>query len=209
MPSISRAPLSLVTGPIRRVASDAELARALGTGEDWAVAEAWHRFAPMVLVTAERAMGSTSEAEDLAQEVFCRVFRTVKTLREPESLRSFVYSVAIRALKTQLRHRRVRAWLSFQGPETLVDLRHVTLDVESRDLLKRFYVLLDRLSPRDRLVFILRRVESMTVEEIARTMELSTSTVKRSMTRASTRLSRWISADPSLQGLFEGKLVET
>jgi RNA polymerase sigma-70 factor (ECF subfamily) len=180
----------------------------LGAGEDWALTEAWHRFAPMVLVTAERAMGSTSEAEDLAQEVFCRVFRTVKTLREPESLRSFVYSVAIRALKTQLRHRRVRAWLSFQGPETLVDLRHVTLDVESRDLLKRFYGLLDRLSPRDRLVFVLRRVESMTVEEIARTMELSTSTVKRSMARASTRLSRWISADPSLQGFLEGKLVE-
>ena len=85
MPSISRAPLSLVTGPIRRAASDAELARALGASEDWAVAEAWHRFAPMVLMTAERAIGSTSEAEDLAQEVFCRVFRTVKTLREPRA----------------------------------------------------------------------------------------------------------------------------
>jgi RNA polymerase sigma-70 factor (ECF subfamily) len=208
MQSFPRAPLSLVVGPIRRAASDAELARALTAGEEWAVTEAWHRFAPMVLMTAERAMGSSGEAEDLAQEVFCRVFRTVKTLREPESLRSFVYSVAIRALKTQLRHRRVRAWLSFQGPETLVDLRQVTLDVESRDLLKRFYTLLDRLSARDRLVFILRRVESMTVEEIAHAMDLSTSTVKRSMTRASTRLARWIKADPSLQALALGKLEE-
>jgi RNA polymerase sigma-70 factor (ECF subfamily) len=154
--------------------SDAELAKALGGGEDWAVTETWHRFAPMVLRTAERALGSGAGAGDLAQEVFYRVFRLAKDLREPERLRSFIYSVAIRTLKTQLRHRRLRAWLSFHGPETLVDLRHVTLDVEARDLLAKFYSLLDRLSARDRLVFLLRRVESMTVEEIAAHMDLST-----------------------------------
>jgi len=205
MSSTSRAPLSLVGGPTRADTTDAELAIGLGAGEDWAVAEAWHRFAPMVLVTAGRALGSTTEAEDLTQEVFCRVFRLANTLREPERLRSFVYSIAIRALKSQLRHRRLRSWLSFHAPETLVDLRHVTFDVEARDLLKRFYALLDRLSPRDRLVFVLRRVESMTVEEIAVAMDLSTSTVKRSMTRASTRLSRWVEADPSLRSFVDTK----
>ncbi len=209
MPSISRAPLALVVGPNRRAASDAELARALAAGEAWAVTETWYRFAPMVLMTAQRALGSSSEADDLAQEVFCRVFRLAKTLREPSTLRSFVYSVAIRALRSQLRSRRLKGWLSFQGPETLVDLRHVVLDVESRDLLARFYVLLDRLSNRDRLVFILRRVESMTIEEIAATLDISTSTVKRSMTRASARLSRWVDADPGLGELVDGKLVGT
>jgi len=205
MSNYSRAPLSLVVGPTRQEASDAELARGLAAGEDWAVAETWHRFAPMVLRTAERALGSSSEADDLAQEVFCRVFRLAKTLREPERLRSFIYSVAVRELKSQLRYRRLRGWLSFQGPETLVDLRHVTLDVESRDLLKGFYALLDRLSPRDRVVFVLRRVESMTVEEIATTLDVSTSTVKRSMARASSRLSRWVNAEPGLQGLVDDK----
>jgi RNA polymerase sigma-70 factor, ECF subfamily len=201
MRSLSRAPLSLVTGPARGSVSDAELARRLGTGEDWALAETWHRFAPMVLMTAERALGSSSEAEDLAQEVFDRVFRVASTLRRPESLRSFVYSVAIRSLKSELRRRRLRAWLSFREPETLVDLRHATQDVEARELLKKFYVLLDRLSARDRLVFVLRRVESMTVEEIAAAMDLSTSTVKRSMARASNRLTRWVDADAALRSL--------
>jgi len=204
MPSHARAPLTLVVEPPRRDVGDAELARALAGAEDWAVAEAWHRFAPMVLVTAERALGSRSEAEDLAQEVFCRLFRLAKTLREPDRLRSFVYSIAIRALKSQLRYRRLRAWLSFQSPETLFDARYVTIDVEARELLKSFYVLLDRLSDRDRLVFILRRVESMTVEEIAETLDLSRSTVKRSMVRASARLSRWVDADPGLQHLLVG-----
>jgi len=201
MRSFSRASLSLVVGPTRGEASDAELAMGLANEEAWALTETWHRFAPMVLVTAERALGSRSEAEDLAQETFDRVFRVIKTLQKPESLRSFVYSIAIRALKSHLRQRRLRAWLSFQRPETLVELRQVTLDVEARDLLRRFYALLDRLSTRERIVFVLRRVESMTVEEIAAAMELSPSTVKRSMTRASTRLSRWVDADPGLRGL--------
>lgn len=205
----SRAPLSLVVGSPPREVSDAELAKGLGVGETWAVTEAWHRFAPMVLVTAERALGSSSEAEDLAQEVFCRVFRSVQHLRDPDSLRSFVYSVAIRALKSHLRYRRLRGWLSFREPDALSDLRHASLDMESRELLGRFYTLLDRLGARDRLVFILRRVEGMTVDEIAATMDISRSTVKRSMAHASSRLSRWVSADPGLAKLVVDSFAES
>jgi RNA polymerase sigma factor (sigma-70 family) len=103
----------------------------------------------------------------------------------------------------------VRAWLSFQSPETLVDLRHCTPDLESRQLLQRFYALLNRLSARDRLVFVLRRVDGMTVEEIAATMDISISTVKRAMAHASDRLSRWVDADPSLADLAAGNLPGT
>ena len=203
MASASRASLSLVVRRTRREVSDAELAQGLSASEDWAVAEAWHRFAPMVLMTAERTLGSKSDAEDVAQEVFLRVFRSAATLREPSSLRSFVYSVAIRTLRSHLRYRRLKGWLSFQSPETLLDVGHSTPDVETRDLLRNFYGLLDRLSPRDRLVFLLRRGESMTVEEIAATMRISTSTVKRSLSNASGRMSSWIDADPAMVELLD------
>jgi RNA polymerase sigma-70 factor (ECF subfamily) len=198
MASHVRVPLSLVTSPVAREATDADLARALSAAEPWAVGEVWRRYAAMVLTMAERALGSRSDAEDLAQDVFCRVCRLASTLRDPNSLRSFIYSIAIRTLKTALRYRRLRRWLSFHPPETLVDLRHSTLDVESRDLLVRFYVLLDRLSARDRLVFVLRRVESMTIDEISTAMALSESTVKRSLLHASRQLSRWVQAEPGL-----------
>jgi RNA polymerase sigma factor (sigma-70 family) len=193
----------LVVGRSPRDTSDGDVARGLAAGDAWAVAETWHRFGPMVLMMAERSLGSKSEAEDLGQEVFYRMFRKAKTLRDPARLRSFVYSFAIRALKTELRRKKLRAWLSFNEPEALVDVGWRTLDIESRDFLRRFYGLLDRLTPRDRLVFILRRMESLTVEEIASTMDLSVSTVKRSMAHASNRLSRWIDSDPGLAGLFD------
>lgn len=204
MRSPSRAPLSLVVSHPERDVDDAELARGLMAREDWALTEAWQRFAPMVLTMAERALGSRSDAQDVAQEAFTRVFQSAPRLRDPASLRSFVYSIAIRTLKSELRYRRLRSWLSFRGPETLVDLRYSTPDVEARELLQNFYLLLDRLSTRDRLVFLLRRAESMTVEEIARALEISVSTVKRSLAHATERLSRWIDGDPGMAHLLNG-----
>jgi RNA polymerase sigma-70 factor (ECF subfamily) len=191
-------PIQLVVNRDPGAISDAELARALMEGDGWAITETWHRFAPAVLMLAKRALGSESEAEDVAQEAFQRVFVKVKTLRDPERLRSFVFSFAIRVLMTELRSKRARAWLSFQRPETLVDVGADHVDMESRDLLRRFYSMLDRLSTRHRLVFVLRHVESMTVEQVAAHMELSPSTVKRALYRATRKLSQWIESDPGL-----------
>jgi RNA polymerase sigma-70 factor (ECF subfamily) len=199
MPTISsHVHLSLVVGKDRRAASDGDLALALSAGETWAAVETWRRFAPMVLTLARRALGSRSEAEDIGQEVFHRVYRKVKTLREPDSFRNFVYTCALRVLQTELHRKKMRSWLSFQRPESLDDQVSETLDVEGRDLLRRFYRLLERLAPRDRIVLVLRRVEAMSVEEIAAAMEISESTVKRSLARASSRLSRWMGDEPRL-----------
>lgn len=197
-------PVSLVVAPDPRDASDSDLARALTAGRAWAVTETWHRFAPAVIMMARRALGSESEAEDIAQEVFHRVFAKAKGLRDPERLRSFIFSFAIRLLRTELRRRRTRSWLSFHRPETLVDLGAEPTDVESRDLLRRFYALLDRLGSRHRLVFVLRHLESMTVEEVAVHMDISISTVKRALDHATERLSRWIESDPELATFFDG-----
>ena len=194
--------LSLVVGARPRTVDDGDLARALVAGEAWAVAETWQRFAPMVLTMAQRSLGTRADAEEIAQEVFCSLFRKAKTLRDPWSLRSFVYSFAVRVVKAELRRRKVRGWFPFLRVELPPDVGARTLDLESRDLLKKLYALLDRLTPRDRMVFVLRRMESKTVDEIAAALDLSTSTVKRSMAHASSRLSVWIDADPGLAALI-------
>jgi len=198
-------PVSLVVAPEPRDTSEIDLARALKAGQAWAITETWHRFAPAVIMMARRALGSESEAEDLAQDIFHRVFGKAKTLREPDRLRSFIFSFAIRGLRTELRRKRTKSWLSFHRPETLVDLGSELADMESRDLLRRFYALLDRLAPRHRLVFALRHLESMTLDEVAAHMELSLSTVKRALERATEKMSIWIQADPALAGFLDDK----
>jgi len=119
-------------------------------------------------------------------------------LREPNSFRNFIYTCALRVLQNELQRRRMHSWLSFTQPELLDLHAGEGLDIESRDLLRKFYLSLNRLSARDRMVFILRRVESMTVEQIAAAMEISESTVKRALASASSRLSRWMDDEPRL-----------
>lgn len=199
-------PLSLVVSEDHQAVSDADLARALIAGEGWAQTETWERFAPMVIMTARRVLGSRSESEDIAQEVFCSVFLKVKALREPEKLRSYVYSVAMHALTSELRRLKRRAWFHLDDRDSLGDLG---CEIESRDLLRKFHGLLVRLPARESLVFVLKRMEAMTVEEIAVAMKTSVSTVKRLLAHATQRLARAINADPGLAAMFGEERGET
>ncbi|HET6146668.1 MAG TPA: sigma-70 family RNA polymerase sigma factor [Polyangia bacterium] len=198
-------PLSVVPAGPAADPTDAELARALTGGQPWAAAATWNRFAPVVYGIVRRALGSQSDAEDVTQEVFFHLFARVGTLRDPASFRSFVVSFALRIVKWELRRRRARRWLMLSPSNLLPDAPGLDSDPESREVLRRFYVVLDQLAARDRLVFALRYLESMTLEEIAVALDISLSTVKRNLNRASARVSRWIAADRDLVTFFEGR----
>jgi RNA polymerase sigma factor (sigma-70 family) len=96
----------------------------------------------------------------------------------------------------------VHSWLTFEPAEALADVVKVSLDVDSRDMLRRFYALMARLGARERLVYALRHIESMTIEETAQAMDISLSTVKRLQERATEQMSKWSEADFELTGLL-------
>lgn len=183
--------------------TDPDLARALMAGEAWAIPATWNRFAPVVYGIASRALGWENDAEDITQEVFFRLFARVHTLKDPNAFRSFVVSFAIRIVKWELRRRRVRRFVHLADSGELPDAPVSAADTESRQVLRRFYDVLDQLSARDRLVFSLRYLEAMTLEEVAIAMDLSLSTIKRTMTHASARISTWIASDPELVTFFQ------
>jgi RNA polymerase sigma-70 factor, ECF subfamily len=179
--------------------NERELARALIKGEPQAAAAAWTQFAPMVFRLMKRVLGPDADVEDLTQDVFMRVFAKVHGLREPDALRSFVFSVAVRTLKSELRRRRVRRMFALShgdgasGPAT-VD----ALDAEARQALRRFYAILERLSAIERAAFVLRHVEEMKLDEIAHALRISLATVKRRLDRAASVISRHVDRDPAL-----------
>jgi RNA polymerase sigma-70 factor (ECF subfamily) len=202
---LSQVPLCVVPAGPSSDPTDAELGRALKAGLDWAPAATWNRFAPLVFGIVRRALGSQNEAEDVTQEVFFHLFARVGTLRDPLAFRSFVVSFALRIVKWELRRRRARRWLTLTPSSLLPETAALDSDPESREVLRRFYLVLDQLAARDRLAFALRYLESMTLEEIAATLEVSLSTVKRNLNRAAARVTRWIASDPDLVTFFEGR----
>jgi RNA polymerase sigma-70 factor, ECF subfamily len=183
-------------------ADDADLVRAFVNGESWAARAIWRRYAPMVFRLLERALGPNGEAEDLTQDVFLSTFAKLPTLRDGEALRSFIYSVALRTLKWELRRRRVRRILRLSANGQLPELPVRGVDSETRQTLTHFYALLEQLGVNDRAAFVLRHMEGLKLEEIAERMGVSLATAKRWVGRASRDVSALVDADPELSVLF-------
>ncbi len=177
---------------------DAELVRAFADGEGWAARAIWTRHAPMVHRLFERALGPNGDAEDLTQDVFLRTFARLPGLRDHDALRSFVYSVALRTLKWELRRRRVRRILHLTPSGHLPELPVRESDSEARQLLLRFYALLDDLGADERTAFVLRHMEELKLTEVAELMGISLATAKRWIVRGSRRVSALVEADREL-----------
>jgi RNA polymerase sigma-70 factor, ECF subfamily len=196
MVSPRRAHLSVLSGGSGEPWSDRELVTALLARDPQAAAQTWRKYAPRVFGVVERTLGLASDAEDITQDIFLRVFSRVHTVREPDAFGSFVLSVALRMIKWHLRSRRVRKILHLmeQVPEQPVP----SLDIEARRTLRRFYDVLDTLPADERFVFALRHVEGMTLPEIAELSGVSLSTAKRRLRKATLRVSKKTEGDPTL-----------
>jgi RNA polymerase sigma-70 factor (ECF subfamily) len=184
--------------------TDADLVLALRRNERGAAEAIWNRHSESVRRFLGRALGpSGDEAEDLTQEVFLRVFARTRVIREPSALREFIMSVALRVLQWEIRRRWVRrkVFLSKDGdlPEVGAPDR---ANQEARHALRACYAILDRLSVRERVAFVLRYLEEMTLEEVAERLDCSLSTAKRVLTRATERVSAQVGKNADLRSYF-------
>lgn len=201
----SHSPVQLVTAGAPAASDDAELVRAFNQGESWAARAIWTRYAPMVFRLLERALGPHGDAEDLTQDVFLSTFARLPDLRDGDALRSFIYSVALRTMKWELRRKRVRRILHLSDNGQLPDLPIRGSDTEGRQLLAHFYSLLETVGVNERAAFVLRYMEGLKLEEIAERMGVSLATAKRWVARASRDVATLVEADPELSARLGGK----
>lgn len=139
---------------------------------------------------AYRMLGSVEDAEDLVQEAFLRWHAApVSTIATPAAwLTTVVTRLALKQLQSAraTRESYIGPWL----PEPLLDAAHPTSDpAELSDSLSiAFLTVLERLSPRERAVFLLRDVFEYEYDEIAEMLELTESNCRQVFHRARQRL---------------------
>jgi RNA polymerase sigma-70 factor (ECF subfamily) len=208
----SARPLKLVsanTAVEARRRSDAELVYALRAGEPGAAQAIWDRHSATVHRFLLRALGRPGEeVEDLTQEVFLRVLTRADVIREPAALREFIVSVAVRVLRWELRRRWVRRVVRLSEVGELPEVAVPGADHEARQALARCYAILDRLSTRERLAFVMRYLEDMTMDEVAERLGTSLSTAKRAVGRAAAIVSAQVGQDANLRDYFSRASVD-
>ena len=143
---------------------------------------------PLLMSIAYRMLGSVGDAEDVVQESFLRFHRALGDGVQVESPKAYLTTVVTRLAIDQLRSARVQReryigpWL----PEPVVDgSSDVAAEAEIADSLSMaFLVLLERLSPVQRAVFLLRDVFRYEFAEIASVVDRSESNCRQILVRA-------------------------
>ncbi len=133
-----------------------------------------------------RLLGDQSEAQDVAQNAFIRIQPAVDAGRAREP-RLLLFATARRLALNEIRRRRHHPLDATGGaqldmtPGTAAAVEDL---VGARQELARLEEILLRLPPGCRQVFLLRKVEDLTHEEIARQLGITRKTVENHMTRA-------------------------
>jgi RNA polymerase sigma-70 factor (ECF subfamily) len=176
-------------------AEDVRLMRLIGRGDTAAFEELVERHQTLVLGTVGRMLGSNSEVEDIAQQVFVRVWKSASRYVPRARFTTWLLKVTRNLVFNELRRAKRRAHVPIQtepdGEELpLREERASAPDAAAleNELQTAIDDAIAQLPETQRLAVILRRYEEMTYEEIAEVLDLSVPAVKSVLFRARTEL---------------------
>ena len=157
------------------------------------LANRFDRQRPHLRAVAYRILGSLTDAEDAVQEAWLRLRRT--DAEQIDSLERWLATVVARICLNVLRSRRTRAEQPLDGlrPEPIIDDPMVGTDPEHQALLAdsvgiALQVVLDTLTPAERLAFVLHDMFAVPFDEIAAMVDRSPQATRQLASRARRRV---------------------
>ena len=185
-------------------ADDLRLMRLVGEGDTRAFEELVEKHQALVAGTIGRMLGSNSDVEDIAQQVFIRVWKSARRYVPRAKFTTWLLKITRNLVFNELRRTKRRAQVPLQSePGTddppLKDEMNLApdaslLEVELRRTIEEAIL---QLPETQRMALVLRRYEQLSYEEIADVLELSVPAVKSVLFRARSelreRLSKYLS----------------
>jgi len=170
----------------RRTSDDSHLVDRLRRGDARAFDELVTAYQHRVFSVALRMLRNRTEAEEVAQEVFLRVYRTVAAFRGDAKLSTWLYAIASRLCLNRLASSDRR--VTREGDETLTRLASGDAtpvdELERSELEATLHRAIAELPEERRIVVVLRDLEGLSYEEIAAALDLELGTVRSRLHRA-------------------------
>jgi RNA polymerase sigma-70 factor (ECF subfamily) len=180
---------------------DTVLVREAQRGNPAAFEELVRHYDQAVLRLAMHFTGSDTEAQDIYQEAFLKAYRNIGGFRFECSFYTWIYRIVANLCLDHLRKRQVRKedapvavdgeGKSFDVLEQVADDRAAAdpeRDLMNRELNSRIQRALDRLSPRERMVFELKHYHGLKLRTVGEILHTTEETAKNTLFRATQKL---------------------
>jgi RNA polymerase sigma-70 factor (ECF subfamily) len=174
---------------------DFELMARIGAGEHEAFRQLIERHQDAVIGTVAKMLGNPSDAQDIAQQVFLRLWRNAERYRPDAKFTTYLFTITRNLVFNESRRRKRKKELS--ADEREAHSHHLIAECPDRqpdaqllqsELQQAVDTAIASLPEIQRMAVILRRYEQLSYEEIATTLRLSVSAVKSLLFRARTSL---------------------
>ena len=163
-----------------RAKADLDLVRDFRSGSVESFNEIVRRYREKVYWIARRVVGTHDDADDVVQEVFVRVYDSLKRFRGDSNFYTWLYRISVNVSLSAIRAKRIK---NFVRSEEVVE--HLVSDEELADdkILRDEYekVLkqaIDRLPPKQKTTFVMRYYEEMEFEEMSKVLNKSVGGLK-------------------------------
>ena len=181
--------------------SEAEIIQKLQQGSELTFRQMVEKYQKQVVNTCLGLVHNTEDAEDIAQEVFIEVFRSVQKFRGDSKLSTWLYRIAVNRSLNFIRDNRQRKW--FQSIDDSItnnrrDIQHLTTGVndnpgQGMENVQRSALLheaMDSLPQNQRVAFTLSKYDDLSYQEISAIMDLTISSVESLIHRAKKNLQK-------------------
>lgn len=151
-----------------------------------------------------RMLSTPADLEDVVQEVFVQVFRSLRDFRGQSKFSTWLHRVTVNVVLMHRRSAKSRPVFAPELPgELLVDSSQSLPDddAERRERMRAFHRLLTRLPDKKRIVFVLHELEGLSPGEIAEIVGAPVLTVRTRLFYARRELEAMLSEEPSLANI--------
>lgn len=206
--SINRCAVVATGEPAKcRHCSDEQLAKRLAGGDETAFDCLYRRYNRQISSFVRKQVSENQYVEDITQEVFMRVYKSIASFDVTKRFSSWTYKIALNEVKRHWKRSSKHQTYSLDTPvneysddreqkELIKDTRIAPEDLVAEDLFSRdLKVLIDRLPPKQKTVVILRVDNELTFEEISEICECPLSTVLSRMRYAIQKLRNWLGVE--------------
>lgn len=176
-------------------AEDVRLMALVGRGDTAAFEELVERHQSLVAGTIARMLGSNSDVEDIAQQVFIRVWKSAGRYVARAKFTTWLLKITRNLVFNELRRARRHAQVPLQSEPGADEMplpdeaaRAPDTSLLETELQQAIEGAIKQLPESQRMALVLRRYEEMSYEQIAEVLEVSVPAVKSVLFRARTEL---------------------